>query len=62
LLNSVIRIYGVSYSPVKNVSVFDQMAELFESVLALCVHYHAVHHHWENDKDDDFALLYDIDL
>jgi len=52
----------VKQLPVKNVSHFDQVALVFESLLALCVHCHVVHHHWEKDQDDDFSLLYDIDL
>ena len=52
----------VKQSPVKNVADFDQMAVAFESVLALCVHCRAVHYHWKKDQDDDFAVLYDIDL
>jgi len=46
----------------KNVSDFDQMAVVFEPLLALCVHCCAVHHCWEKDQDDDSAVLYDIDL
>ena len=53
---------SVKQSAVKNVADFDQMALVFESLLAVHVHCHAVHHHWEKDQDDDFALLYDIDL
>jgi len=52
----------VKQSSLKNVSVFDQMAVVFESILAVCVPCGAVHHHWEKDQGDDFAVLHDIDL
>ena len=52
----------VKYSPVKNVADLDQTALVFESLFAVCVHCRAVHHHWEEDPDDDFAVLYDINL
>jgi len=51
----------VKQSPVKNVSVCDQTAVVFESLLALCFPCGAVHHR-EKDQDDDFAVLYDINL
>jgi len=47
---------------VKNVSVFDQMAVVFESLLALCFPCSAVHYLGEKDQDDNFAVLYDINL
>jgi len=62
LLKFIIHIYCVKQSPVKDVAVFDQISVVFESALGVCVHCHAVHHHWKKDQDDDFALLYDIDL
>ena len=40
----------------------DQMALVFESLLAVHGPCGAVHHHWEKDQDDDFAVLYDSDL
>jgi len=52
----------VKQSPVKNVSDFDQVAVVFKSVPALCVHCRAVHYLREKDQDDDFVVLYDIDL
>jgi len=52
----------VKQSLVKNVADFDQMAVVFESLFAVCIHCCAVHHHWEKDQDDKFAVLYDIDL
>jgi len=52
----------VKQSPVKNVADFDQMAVVFESLLAVCIHCHDVHHCWEKDQDDNFAELYDTDL
>ena len=48
--------------PVKNVSVCDQMAVVFESLLALGFPCRALHHRGEKDQDDDFVVLYDIDL
>jgi len=38
------------------------MSLVFKPVFALYVHCHAVHYHGKKDQDDDFALLYDIDL
>jgi len=52
----------VKSSPVKNVSLCDQMAVVFESLLALCFRCGAVHHHREKDQDDDSVVLYDVDL
>jgi len=46
----------------KNVSFFDQMVVVFESVLAVLVPCGAVHHHGEKDQDYDFTVLYDVDL
>jgi len=46
----------------KNVSVFHQMAVIFEFVLAVLVPCGAVHRHGEKDQDYDFTVLYDIDL
>ena len=51
----------VKQSPVENVSVFDQMVVVFESLLALCFPCGAVHYLREKDQDDDFAILY-VDL
>ena len=52
----------VKQSPVKNVSDFDQKALGFESLFAVSVPCHAVHYLREKDQDDDFAILYDMDL
>ena len=38
------------------------MAVVFESLFAVCIQWRAVHNRWEKDQDDDFAVLYDIDL
>jgi len=38
------------------------MALVFESLLAVPVHCHAVHYLGEKDQDDDPAVLCDIDL
>jgi len=52
----------VKQSPVKNVADLDQITVVFESLFAVCIHWCAVHHRWEKDQDDNFAVLYDIDL
>ena len=46
----------------KNVSDFDQMTLQSKSLLAVCVLRRAVCYLREKDQDDDFAVLYDIDL
>jgi len=52
----------VKQSPVKDVSDFDQMALVFEPLLAVCIHCCAVRYLGEKDQNDHFAVLYDIDL
>jgi len=52
----------VKQSLVKNVSVFDQMVVVFESVLVVRVPCGDVHYLGEKDQDYDFTVLYDIDL
>jgi len=52
----------VKQSPVKNVFDFDQMALVSEPLLAVCLHCRAVHYLGEKDQNDDFTVLYDIDL
>ena len=46
----------------KNVSDFDQMSLLRKTLLAVCVCRRAVCYLGKKDQDDDFAVLYDIDL
>ena len=48
----------VKQSLVKSVADFDQMAVVFESLFAVCIQCRAVHHRWEKDQDDNFAVLY----
>jgi len=42
--------------------VFDQIVVVYEPLFAVSVHCHDVPYLGEEDQDDDFALLYDIDL
>ena len=46
----------------KNISDFEQISLLRKSLLAVCVCRRAVCYLGKKDQDDDFAVLYDIEL